>query len=103
MESAAPPFDVILMDLFMPEFDGLEATRRIRAAEARAGARRVPILALTASALEEDERAARAAGVDAVLTKPVAFELLAATIEGLRHATPIAVERRAAAESCAAT
>jgi len=90
----APACDVILMDLFMPELDGLEATRRIREAEARAGARRTPILALTASALDEDQRAARAAGVDAVLTKPVEFAALAATIEELRLAAPGFAERR---------
>ncbi|PWB83047.1 MAG: hybrid sensor histidine kinase/response regulator [Methylocystaceae bacterium] len=75
-------FDVILMDLFMPELDGLEATRAIRLDEARVGARRRPILALTASALEQDERAARNAGVDALLTKPVEFGVLAAAIRG---------------------
>ncbi len=74
------PFDVILMDVFMPELDGLEATRLIRAEEARTGARRRPIVALTASALEEDERAARGAGVDFLLTKPVEFDALSTAI-----------------------
>jgi len=74
-------FDVILMDLFMPELDGLEATRSIRAEEARMGAKRRPIIALTASAREEDERAARGAGVDFVLTKPVELGALATAIE----------------------
>jgi signal transduction histidine kinase/CheY-like chemotaxis protein len=87
------PFGVILMDLFMPEVDGLEATRRIRLAEARAGARRTPILALTASAHEDDALAAKAAGVDELLTKPVEFAALAATIRALRDAPP-RVERR---------
>jgi len=77
-------FDVILMDLFMPRVDGLEATRKIRAAEARAGAWRTPILVLTASALEEDARAARDAGADGVLTKPIDLESLAAKILALR-------------------
>jgi signal transduction histidine kinase/CheY-like chemotaxis protein len=76
----ARPFDVILMDLFMPELDGLEATRQIRLDETRAGARRKPIVALTASTLEQDERAARGAGVDALLTKPVEFSALADAI-----------------------
>ncbi|MBG0812275.1 response regulator [Methylosinus sp. H3A] len=74
------PFDVILMDVFMPELDGLEATRLIRAEEARMGASRRPIVALTASALEEDERAARGAGVDFLLTKPVEFDALSEAI-----------------------
>jgi len=94
--AAAEAYDVIVMDLFMPELDGREATRRIREAEARAGTPRTPILALTASAQEEDERAARAAGVDAFLTKPVDFADLAATIEELRLA-PRMVERRGGA------
>lgn len=89
----ATPYDIIVMDLFMPGLDGREATRRIREAEARAAAPRTPILALTASAQEEDERAARAAGVDAFLTKPVDFATLAATIEELRLA-PRPLERR---------
>jgi CheY-like chemotaxis protein len=90
---AATPFGVILMDLFMPQLDGLEATKRIRFDEARAGAKRTPILALTASALEEDARAAKAAGVDALLTKPVDFARLAEAIRALSEAPP-AVERR---------
>lgn len=80
-------YDVILMDLFMPECDGVEATRRIRMAELRARASRTPIVVLTASAWEEDARAARAAGVDAVLHKPVEFATLAATLEELRLAS----------------
>ncbi|MBM3577194.1 MAG: response regulator [Alphaproteobacteria bacterium] len=87
IEGAGAPYDVIVMDLFMPDFDGREASLRIREAEARAGAPRTPILVLTASAREEDERAARAAGVDAFLTKPVEFSSLAATIEELRLAS----------------
>ncbi|PPD46085.1 MAG: hybrid sensor histidine kinase/response regulator [Methylocystis sp.] len=96
LRGVGEPFDVIVMDLFMPELDGRESTRRIREAEARAGSPRMPILALTASAQEEDERAARAAGVDAFLTKPVDFAALAATIEEMRLA-PRLTERRGAA------
>ncbi|ARN81927.1 ATP-binding protein [Methylocystis bryophila] len=71
LEGKLRRFDVILMDLFMPKLDGLDATRRIRSAESRAGAARTPILALTASASREDAEAALAAGADAVLTKPI--------------------------------
>jgi signal transduction histidine kinase/CheY-like chemotaxis protein len=77
-------FDVILMDLFLPECDGGEAIRQIRAAEGRAGAQRMPIVVLTASVLEEDACAARAAGADAQLTKPVDLAVLATTLAVLR-------------------
>ena len=76
-------FNVILMDLFMPKLDGLDATRSIRSAETRAGAARTPILALTASASREDAEAARAAGADAVLTKPVELAALEEAIRAL--------------------
>lgn len=85
LTAGAAPYDVILMDLFMPDMDGAEATRQIRDVEARAGAPRTPIIALTASVLEADARRARAAGVDALLTKPVDLTALAATIDELRH------------------
>ena len=84
--ATADSFDLIIMDLFMPECDGRDATRAIRMHEARQQRRRTPILALTASAQEEDRRAARAAGVDAFLTKPVDFVTLAATLEEMRAA-----------------
>lgn len=93
IDGGTRPFDLILMDLFMPQLDGLEASQRIRLSEARAHAAHTPILALTASGLEEDERAARAAGVNALLTKPVDFDTLSRTIEQLCANRP-----RAAAE-----
>jgi signal transduction histidine kinase/CheY-like chemotaxis protein len=67
-------YDIVLMDVQMPGMDGLEATRRIRELE---GARsRVPILAVTASALPEQVAACRAAGMDAHLAKPIDRESL---------------------------
>jgi signal transduction histidine kinase/ActR/RegA family two-component response regulator len=63
------PFDLVLMDCQMPRMNGYEAARAVR--EGRAGDPRVPILALTASALPEDERAALEAGMDGYLTKPI--------------------------------
>ena len=82
---AATPFDAILMDRFMPELDGLAATRRIREAETRAQAAPTPIIAVTASAQEDDARAAQAAGVDALLAKPVELAGLCAAILAVRN------------------
>jgi signal transduction histidine kinase/ActR/RegA family two-component response regulator len=64
-------FDLVLMDVQMPEMDGLEATRRIRAEEARRGSARTPILALTAHASQTQHEQCLAQGMDSVITKPV--------------------------------
>jgi CheY-like chemotaxis protein len=72
VEAAGPSsYDVILMDLQMPVMDGLEATRRIRALEAAAGAPRTPLLVVTANTMTEHLEAAMAAGADAHMAKPV--------------------------------
>lgn len=70
-------YDLAFMDIRMPELDGLEAARRIRAAEAASGAAPMRIVALTANAFEEDRQAALAAGMDDALTKPVDPQRLA--------------------------
>ncbi|MNE33777.1 Autoinducer 2 sensor kinase/phosphatase LuxQ [compost metagenome] len=68
----AQPFDVVLMDMQMPRMDGLSATRAIRALEAaRPHAPRTPILMLSANAMAEHRDAARDAGADLHLAKPV--------------------------------
>jgi PAS domain S-box-containing protein len=64
-------FDVVLMDLQMPDMDGLAATRAIRASETTRGVPRVPVIALSASVLSADRRAALEAGMDAFASKPV--------------------------------
>lgn len=70
-------YDLILMDMRMPDLDGLEATRIIRARDDAKGA--VPIIGLTANAMEEDRRNCFEAGMDEFLTKPVeALELMRA-------------------------
>ena len=68
--------DLILMDVQMPGMDGLEATRTIRAEEQDGKLPRIPILALTASAMTEERQACYVAGMDEVVTKPVSFESL---------------------------
>ena len=64
-------FDLLLTDIHMPGMDGIEAARAIRAGEAHTGNRRLPIVALTADALEEGKQACLEAGMDGFLTKPV--------------------------------
>ena len=66
-------FDVVLMDMNLPEIDGWEAARRIRAGES---ATRVAIIALTAHAMQGDREKALAAGCDEYDTKPIDFERL---------------------------
>ena len=68
-------YDLVLMDCQMPEMDGYEASRRIRALEEQTG-KRVPILALTANAVRGDAERCIAAGMDGHLTKPVRKEVL---------------------------
>ena len=75
-------YDAILMDVCMPEMDGLEATRRIRAL-ARPDAAQVSIIALTANAFDEDVQRSLQAGLNAHLTKPVEPEALFSTLENL--------------------
>ncbi len=78
--ATAGGYDLILMDMSLPELDGWEATRRVRQAE---GEHRVPIIALTAHAMSGDREKAMAAGCDDYDTKPVELERLLGKIEAL--------------------
>ena len=72
--------DLILMDMSLPEIDGWEATRRLKADPATAA---MPIVALTAHAMQGDEERARAAGCDDYITKPIDEDLLFAKLRAL--------------------
>jgi PAS domain S-box-containing protein len=74
--AAGSRYDLVLMDLQMPGIDGLEAARRIRAAEAEAGDPRTRIVALTANAQTEDRQSILDAGLDDLLLKPLDRERL---------------------------
>jgi signal transduction histidine kinase/ActR/RegA family two-component response regulator len=83
-------FDLVLMDWRMPDMDGLEATRRLRAGEAGEASRHLPVVGLTANAYAEDRAACLEAGMDDVLVKPVGRMRLLQTVQQ-------ALEARAAA------
>ena len=75
----APP-DIVLMDISMPEMDGVEATARLREIQKKA-TRRCPIIGVTAHALKEDRQRCLDAGMDDYLSKPVKLETLSAMLE----------------------
>ena len=78
---AEQPFDVVLMDVQMPDMDGIEATAAIRQAEAQTGGH-VPIIAMTAHAMKGDRERFLAAGMDGYVAKPVRPHELYAAVEG---------------------
>jgi len=88
-------FDLVLMDIQMPEMGGFEATQRIRAME-EGTARRIPIIAMTAHAMTGDREKALASGMDDYVTKPVDRKQLARSIERFFRSE---TEKQAAAEA----
>jgi CheY-like chemotaxis protein len=85
-KSAGTPYDLVLMDVQMPELDGIETAKRIREREAGEAGRRTPILALTANTLIEDRYACFEAGMDGFLIKPLDREKLEEALAGLTAA-----------------
>jgi PAS domain S-box-containing protein len=89
--SAGTPYDLVLMDIQMPQLDGIETTKRIRRLEASQPGRQTPILALTANALVEDRYACFEAGMDGFLIKPLDREKLADALANLAASRHLAV------------
>jgi CheY-like chemotaxis protein/HPt (histidine-containing phosphotransfer) domain-containing protein len=75
------PYDLVLMDVQMPELDGLAATRQIRSPQSAVRNPGIPIIAMTARAMQHDQQECMAAGMDDYLTKPVSAQTLAAALE----------------------
>ena len=87
------PFDLVLMDLHMPQLDGLQATKRIRGLDSNV--KEVPIIALTASAFTDDRDRCLAAGMNDFITKPIRLDYL---LEKCRYWASRATEAAATPE-----
>jgi CheY-like chemotaxis protein/HPt (histidine-containing phosphotransfer) domain-containing protein len=75
------PYDLVLMDVQMPEMDGLEATERIRAADSRVLNREIPIVAMTAHAMQGDREKCLRVGMNDYISKPISPKTLAGVLE----------------------
>jgi PAS domain S-box-containing protein len=94
------PFDLVLMDVQMPEMGGLEATQAIREKEKSTG-RHIPIFAMTAHAMQGDRERCEASGMDGYLTKPIEPRTFVETIEAA--GAPSTIPRESVAEGIAET
>jgi two-component system sensor histidine kinase/response regulator len=84
------PFDVVLMDVQMPEMSGLEATEAIRRRERERATGHLPIIALTAHAMPQDETRCLEAGMDGYISKPLRPQELFGIVERLAGSRPAA-------------
>jgi CheY-like chemotaxis protein len=96
---ATDAFDLVVMDLQMPEMDGWQAAREIRRREGSNG--RVPIIAVSAYSLQSDRGQFEAAGIDAFVAKPIDNSRLMMTIEALCRGGPQGSDDRSPTESAA--
>lgn len=83
----ATDYDLVLMDMEMPEMDAVMATQQLRLREAKEARPRLPVVALTANAMAEDRLRCMAAGMDGYLAKPISVSLLRAELERLLPAS----------------
>lgn len=81
-------FDMVLMDVQMPEMDGFEATRLIREKEKESGSPHIPIIAMTAYAMKGDKERCLESGMDGYVSKPISLELLKAEILKFSSSVP---------------
>ncbi|MEM9263110.1 MAG: response regulator, partial [Pseudomonadota bacterium] len=77
--------DVIIMDVSMPEIDGLEATKLIREKESAEGLPHTPIIAATAHAMKDDREKCHSAGMDDYLSKPIKKDMIVAMLRKWSH------------------
>ena len=84
-DSDADTFDIILMDIMMPEMNGYEATCAIRSLKDQPEAGNIPIIAMTANAFAEDVQASMDAGMNGHLSKPIVMEAVIRTIARNLH------------------
>lgn len=89
-------YDLIFMDCQMPRMDGFEATVQIREHQKKTGAKHVPIIALTANAMEEDEQRCLDAGMDDYLAKPIESESMSRILKRWLNSSPTKARERSA-------
>jgi PAS domain S-box-containing protein len=96
---ASCTYDVVLMDLQMPEMDGIESTQVIRRLERDRSLRRTPVVALTARATKDDREECLAAGMDGYLQKPFVRETLIEAIAGVVDRSMLRLRRKVPEEA----
>ncbi|MGA8492345.1 MAG: response regulator [Terriglobales bacterium] len=92
-------FDIVFMDVQMPEMDGMAATAAIRESEKKSGRKRLPIFAMTAHAMKGDRERCLEAGMDGYITKPVRFSDIEQTLSDIARAPIVPAKAAAAATS----